>query len=141
MTVLESSATAATSTTVVNGDWWLKNPLDATYDMIVVPAMETFDRKRKKEHSVYEPLSRADYVVVRGVIRTERFPMTLEFLTAADFNKFLALFNQNTTLLLQRGYTTEQWYGEIAGDYQVVEARYDPNYKLVSFEFVETAAP
>ncbi len=129
------------STTLTFTDWWLKNPVDETYNQIIIVAGDNFTRQRKEEQSVYEPLGRIMPVVVRGVMRGERFKLKLEFLTVAAFNKFEDLRNQQATLLLQRGYTNEDWYGSLGAEREVTEDRADNTHKFVDIEFIETDAP
>lgn len=129
------------SATLTFTDWWLKNPIDPTYNQVLSVVGDNFKRTRKEEQSVYEPLSRPMPVVVRGVVRGERFQLQLEFLTLAAWEAFEDIRNQQQTLLLQRGYTNEEWYGVLGAEREITEARADANYKVISIEFIETDSP
>lgn len=135
------SYSATQNATLTFNEWWLKNPINSTYNLAVEIANSDFKRSRKEEQSVYEPLGRPMPVVIRGVMRGERYPLIFEFLTKANWQKFENLRNQQATLLLQRGYTNEEWYGSLGAAREITEARYDANYKLIECEFIETDAP
>lgn len=131
---------ASATSTLSFSEWWLKNPLDPTYNLVLSVA-GVFKLTKKEEQSVYEPLGRPMPVVVRGVMRGERFPMTVDFLTIAEWQKFEALRNQQVTLLLQRGYSNEEWYGVIGAQREITEHISDHTYKTITFEFIETGSP
>lgn len=134
-------STTATATLTFS-EWWLKNPLDSTYNQTLsVMGDGGFKRSRKEEQSIYEPLGRPMPIVVRGVIRGERLKLQLEFLTQAAWDKFEDIRNQQQTLLLQRGYTNEEWYGVLGAERELTEARHDANYKVIDIDFIETDAP
>lgn len=136
-----SGYTAASVTTLNFNGWWLVNPNDSTYNVELSVIGNSFKRTKKEEQSIYEPLGRSLPIVVRGVMRGEKFTLTIEFLTEADWQKFENLRNQQVTLLLKRGYTGEQWYGVLGAERELSEAPSDHTYKVISVPFIETDAP
>lgn len=138
---IASANTNLQSTSVDSAYWWLKDPLDPTVNIQIEFDYEDPVFSTKEEQGVFEPVGRSGYVVVSGVIRKTRFSLTAVFTTDAAYAGFKAIREKQHVLLLQRGYTNEQWYVRMGQDVSVKELGHDSTYKRVTIPFIEVDAP
>jgi hypothetical protein len=137
-----ASAYSATQTaTLTYPDWWLEDPGNSANNIILSVVGGPHKRQKKEEQTVYQALERPGYIVVRGVMRKERFDLEIDFTTVAAWQAFENIRAQQRTLLLQRGYTGEQWFGSLGPMRDLEEHTSDYTYKKVKIEFIETDAP
>lgn len=132
---VNSSATSAFQ------DWWLKCPQDATLNFIPKFTGTEFRRRSDEEQTVFRAVGRKYPVVVRGVIQSETLHLPFTCDNNTDWDRLTKIRNSQRTLLLQRGYTNEQWYIDLVGDRPAVELAWDPTYKTVPMDANEVDRP
>lgn len=139
-----ASAYSSTVTATVTFDpWWIKDLTDPlNYSMAVDVMNIPFTQTRQEERAEFHALSRANPVVVRGILRGEEFPdITFEFTAEADWAKFESIRNLQRTLLLQRGWTGEQWYISLGSQRSLALQNTFPVMRTVTMSAVEVDKP
>jgi hypothetical protein len=122
-------------------DWWLIDLYDSTKNYVPILYGTNFKRGRHEDQAHFNPLGRKFPVVLRGMIRGEVLTLPFEAISQSDFDKFEAIRAGQRTLLLKRGYTSEQWYVSLGPERSVDEAGYDATFRRWTVEATEVDVP
>lgn len=139
--VVTSAASSTSAATIVNTEWWIKDPIDSSRDMTVDITGETFVQESEEERATYKPLGRKNPVTVSDVVHGETFQLDMEFTTRVNYDKFEVLRLSQRVLLLQRGYTNDQWYIRLGKTRRLVVTNHQPPLWRVSITAEEADAP
>lgn len=133
------SAWATVTVTLTSSSWWLKDPSDSALNI----SLEAISHRRleNEDQARYEPLSRPNKIVLTGELRGVDHDMEVEFYSKAELDAFRALRATQHVLLLQSGWTAEQWYVRIGNDVTVEGFNTTPPTWNVKLEFTEVDAP
>lgn len=130
-----TSAGPYTSTPVTSTGWIIKDTFNPANNQVIDLDMQTWDTQADEEQAVYKPLGSKYVIVVSDVIRGISGTLKPSFKDQASYNAWLALRNSQDILLLQRVYTSEQWYIRLA---QQQTTKEEPSlYRVVTVDFNE----
>lgn len=141
MAELSSSGSTVQSISPTITDWWLKDPDDASANIIIDISNTTFQMEEKEEMAVFKPLGRIYPVVISDVIHGQDGELEIEFTTSAAFEAFRTLRNRQKTLLLQSGWLSQQWYIRFRDTLKIVNYNTNPIWRKVRIEYVEVDIP
>lgn len=130
---IASAYTATQNVTLSFPDWWIKDVVGVdTSNYKPEFSGPVFTRSENEEQAKFLPLGRKNAVILRGVIRGEELVLPFVCTTLAQWQAFQTVRALQRPILLQRGYTSEQWYVSLGPTREITEAGYDPNYKQFS---------
>lgn len=141
MATIASALSATAAALFQSKDWWLKDPLDASRNMVIDQIGDKVTQTATEERATYKPLGRKNVVIISDVIHGEHFDLTLEFLTEEAYNRFETLFKSQRTLLLQRGFTGEQWWIRLGQVRALTILNFSPPVRQVRIDADEVDAP
>jgi hypothetical protein len=133
--------------TLTTTGWWLKDPADPTRNTVI--HVESFPFSQKEPQTVYEPLGRANSVVVGDGVKGIEGAMTLWAKTKAEYDALVLILSAARSLWLE-DVLGRTWYVKIGAshEYEIIRAlpaagettpiRY---FHRVGLPFVEVAAP
>jgi hypothetical protein len=127
-----------TSVPTTSTGWYIKDPLDPTKNQVIDLDQDAWEFKIKEEQAVYKLLGRSDPIVVSDVVRTIEGIIKPAFTSKAAYDAFIALRNNQHTLLLQRVYMNEEWYIRLGAELSVHEEPGD--YRVATVDFVQVAS-
>lgn len=136
-----STWTNVTADPVSFNDWWFKDLYDRTKNMKLQVMNDPFTQTQEEEQAKYRPLNRSNPIIVRGVIRGQEFPLEVDFQSEAEYNKFLNLRKGQRPILLQRGWTKEQWYISLGPNLAMRLGNHFPTYRVVTIDCTEVDRP
>jgi hypothetical protein len=141
MATITSLASIAVAASFASREWWLKDPLDASRNMTFDVVGDRVTQSATEERATYKPLGRKNVVIISDVIHGEHFELTLEFLTDTAYNRFETLYKSQRTLLLQRGFTNEQWWIRLGQVRTLTILNFTPPIRQVKIDAEEVDAP
>jgi hypothetical protein len=121
--------------------WWLKDPLTPANSMQVDILQDSFKYKETEAQAKYDPLGRNRNIIVADVIYGKEFSLTLDFLVEAEFDAFRALRNLQRVLLLQRQWSSDQWYVRVQDVIEIDEFNTTPIRYQVALTAIEVDVP
>ena len=131
------SASSAPAVTIVTQEWWLKDPLDPTNNMILQVLGDHMDEDIPEDMAFFSPLGRTRKVSVTDVIKGTESVLTVDFTDEDEYAKFEALRDSQRVLLLVRGWTNKQWYIKFGPTYKHTIYNYTPIYQTVTVPWTE----
>jgi hypothetical protein len=143
-----TSGTVAGSGPITLANWWLKDPLDPTRNMIILVA-PPFNFKKQEPQQIYQPLGRATAVFVTDGVKGIAGTLTVYSKDKATYDKLQTLVNAGRVLQLQDPFGRSA-YVKISGDqeWDMTIASKLPSettpirhYHTVRLPFEETAIP
>lgn len=145
ITNIASANSASTGAVQLTGPtngmgWYLKDPANPTRNMAIDIVEETWKIKRPVVGAQFQPLGRADPLVVQDIVAKAKGSCTFEFVLLADYNSFVVLFESLNTLLLQR-YDGTQYYIEFVVSGDLEEWNTNPIIRRMAMNFAEVVAP
>jgi hypothetical protein len=141
MPTFTSGYSTSGSGTITNAEWWLKDPQDASRNITIDVTGDTFDTETTEERASYKPLGRRTPIIVADVVRGEEFSLHLEFTTRASLDAFEVLRESQRVLLLQRGFTNDQWYIRLGATRRLSMTSHDPPLWRVTMGADEVDVP
>jgi hypothetical protein len=138
-----STTSSATSTPTTATGWWLKDPQDATRNIVIDVYSETWNTDEDEEMAIYKPLGRTYPVVVSDTIHGRDGKLELEFTSLAAITAFRLIRSGQRPLLLQRVYAglNEQKYIRLGRKLVVKESNTTPILYQAQIEYVEVEVP
>jgi len=123
--------------------WFLKDPDTITdpedHIELFMDGSSDMDIEQKEDQAVFGPLGRPDRVIVRDVIRGDRFPITVQLMGVHERRKFLQMRNRQKTLLLQSPF--QQWYIAFASEGTRSVKNVVDDYEHYTIECIEQRDP
>lgn len=138
---LVSGNASIVAATLTIPDWWLKDPIEPAHNMVLDIYGDSFQQTKHEDQAVFHAIGRSKVIVVADVVRGEHFTLTPEFLTQTTYDAFEIIRNSQRVLLLQRGYTNEQWYIRLGNERSTSLLNFSPPYRRISIEAEEVDAP
>lgn len=141
MPEVSSGYSTTANVTTVEDDWWIKD-LDVPADnLLVTVAMESLPIQTPQTQAIFEPLGGVyDIVVMEEAIRSDRFDLTVDFISDTQYNKLVALRAKNKTLLLQSP-SGDQWYFVFGpGWAEEIRSTAEP-WRFITFNVIEVEQP
>lgn len=126
---------------VATNEWWLKSTTDPSFNMILDVIGDNFTQVKPEDKATFSALGRNRKVTVADVIKGEEGTLGLDFLLESNYWSFETLRNRQEVLLLQRGWTNEQWYISLGESREMKLFRYTPTYRQVTIPWVEVDVP
>jgi hypothetical protein len=139
--VVSTLVVPAIPDTTLASRWWLRDPFDHTNNMTVDVTEGGFQLAYPEDQAEFNPLRRTRKVVVGGSIKGAEMTLTLDFISDIEYNNFKALRGRQRVLLLQRPWTSEQWYVRLGKTMTVEEQNTNPPRRFVKIEAVEVDVP
>lgn len=128
--------------TPVFTEWVLKdtdNYNDSETVNLFIDGSRPLEVNNREDLAVFNPLGRKYPVVIRdNEVKGDRIPLTLQFLTQAEYEKFDLLRQKQKQLNLSGPRQHYNWYGVFAQELQRQVLNDADGYSLVSIDFIET---
>lgn len=125
MPVVSSTPSSSSSVTITTTSWWLKCPETPSLNTTIV--VLDWKPKRAAPAAVFNPVrtngvDNPRSVVLRGPKLGVQATLGARTLSEAQFNALTAILEASKTMLLQNT-LGQQWYVELAGDYDFPQLR------------------
>lgn len=130
-----------TLVTITSDEWELKDPFNSAHNLVLNVIGDHVTQHQPEDKAFFSPVGRTRKLVVSDTIKGAEMALTLEFVTDAEFQKWLVLRNLQQTLLLVRGWTAEQWYVQVDSDPTNDLFNYSPTYRTAQATFIEVDVP
>jgi len=142
MADIYSDPSSVDTETVTSDAWWLKAPTDPDLNTRLRVADDAIAIQSTTPQGVFQPLGRANSIVVSDTPKGDTVTLNLSFMSKADYEAFHALRSAGATLLLQSPFE-RQWYVAVAGDVSssLVYRKDTTEHRSVTVSFIETSGP
>lgn len=123
-------------------EWVLKdvdNYSDSEAVVLFVDGSSSLEISNEEALAVFNPLGRKYALVIRdNEVKGDRVPLTLQFLTHTEYDKFDVLRQRQKVLKLSGPRPQYNWYGVFAQDLNREIINDVDGYSVVDVEFIET---
>lgn len=142
MTTITSAPSSSEPIVITSRDWWLKDPLDSSLNMVVSIEQDSLEEEIDRDIAFYKPIGRKYPLAVEGQMRASRFQVIIGTLGLSEEATLRALWEAQRTLLLQSPLDDgRQWYVRIDSPVKRRLMNSNDPWHKVSLDLREVEAP
>jgi hypothetical protein len=137
-----SSAPGATDAVIASiSGWWIKDPLNSSFNRVIEVDMKDFDITNPQEGASYSPLERQNKVHLTAFFRGGEFPLKILTDDKPEHDILLFAFMTPGKIFRIENWLGMSWYVMISGQMQRKYENYGQWFCTFSINWVEVDAP
>lgn len=137
-----SAWSAPVSSTITISDWWLKDVLDPSNNMVIEVESDPADIEHPADIAVFNPIGRKYPVVVReATVKAARFTLEVPTIDAATYASLVRLWESGHPMLLQVPGINKQYYVQFNSPRGEQLRNLNDPYRGNTLHFVEIERP